>query len=274
MAIIFKGYKIPGTDICNLEAALNEIKEKAELKAKRIYAELLAKEIEIYVDDIALNILPRPQDASIYEKCVIELNNKIAWAISNSAPTVYNLSVHSSVFTYKNDMYIRLNIPNERLVSELNKIPNLASFDFSDRGTASSEEIANVWDEIREIYPEATAYMHRQLCPNGPFDVKWKNISQYFHTPSERLDLRVRYTLTSELLNLIGMKKEIPNVRLLHYLDEAMLMLEQPLIKKEALARKNKASTVFVNITESLVKKDPRDKAPETFEESEVDGDE
>lgn len=264
MSVIFKGYKIESTDLGAVETALNEIQKKVELKAKRLYGELLAKEIELFVDDIALSVLPRPTDRPIYDCCVNELNNKISWATSKNVITIYNLGVQATVFTHKGNSYIKLTIQNERLSKEIKNITGLQQFDLTD---ACAKTVSDTWNEIMEIYSDANYPLYRQLYPCGSIIVEWNKVSCHFHSPSERMELRLRYTLTGELLNLIGMQNEIPNYRLLPYLDEAMMMLDLPSIKAEAERRSKKNATVFVNITEQMVKADPS--APiKTFEEA------
>lgn len=259
MNIIFKGYRLNCSDLGSIENALTEIQKKVELKAKRLYAELLAKEIELFVDDITLNILPRPQNSSIYECCVNELNNKISWSSAKNTLTTYNLCVDAAVFLYKGSCYIKLNIPNERLSKEIKNIPNLQSYDMTD---VSDKQVSGTWNEIMKIYSEGSSPLYRRLHPVGTIEVEWKKISTHFHSPEERMNLRLRYTLTSELLNLIGMQKEIPNYRLLPYLDEAILMLDLNCIKEEANRRRINNATVFVNITEQMVKANPNDNIP------------
>ena len=260
--IIIKGYKLDTTDIQVIEAILSEIREKAEAKAKKIYAKLLAQEIELFVDDIALNVLPRPTNNSIYNLCVNELNNKISWATGNGVPTIYNLSVQAAVFTYSNATYIKLNIANGELSKAIKMLSQGEIFNLTNCNDKDNKKASEVWTEIMNIYSNGTNPLVKQLYPNKAISVEWSEISKYFHNPRDRIDLRVRYTLTSELLNMIGMRKEIPNYRLLPYLDEAMMMLDLPQIKEEASVRKQQAIEAIVNITEEMVMKNYADEVP------------
>ena len=264
MSLIFKGYKINGTDLRALEDALAEIKKQVEMRAKRIYNSLLANEIELLVDDIATGLVKnRPTHKSIYDVCVEELNRKISWASGNGVPTPFNFMVQAVIFTYMNDTYIKLNIANASLLKEIKKANGTTPFDYDDNDTNSS--VFKTWEDIMGIYSDDNFPMMRQLYPCGPIETSWKNISAHFHSVEERQDMRIRHQLTSELMNMLGMRQQIPDTRLMPYFDEAFMMLSLPAIKEEAARRKARSASVFINITEEMVKQNPNAPAPNTF---------
>jgi len=264
---IIKGYKKEGCDLQSVEEALNSIQEVVSRQSNRIYAKLLAKEIENYVDDIALNVLPANNEHSIYEHCVAELNRQINWAITNGTITAYNLASQVAVYTYMGDTYFKLNIQNHLIESAIKTIPGISEFDLTDSEGKAAKKRQDVWTEIMKIY-ESNSPLVKQLYPVAPIEVKWSAISGHFNTRENRLEQRIRHALTSELLNLIGMKQEIPNYKLLGCLDEALMMLDQPKIKAEANNRYNRCISAMVNITEEMVKRSPKAEINHTFAET------
>ena len=268
MKMIIKGFKIETCDMQAVEEILKHIQEKVEKRAKAIYAELLANEIELFVDDISLNILERPENDSIYNCSINELNKKISWATGNNAPTKYNFGVQAAIFTYKSETYIKLNIKNEALMRQIKNIPDAEDFSVMDFENKENNQRGVVWNEIGEIYCNSNNPMIKQLFPNGPIDVNWDLISTKFKSREKRAETRARYQLTSDILNLIGMKSEIPNFRLLPYLDETAEMFNCDEVKAEFEKLKKKALSVLVNITEAEVKRNPNAEPPHTFEEA------
>lgn len=269
MGLIFKGYKVSGTDLRAVEDVLSEIQKQVELKAKRLYHKLLAYEIELMVDDIS-TALVKNRPACIYDACVEELNRKVSWASGSGSPTPYNLRVQATIYTYMNDSYIKLTIPNHAILKEIKKINGATSFDLNESDSTVSNTNFKVWNEIMNIYSNDVFPMARQLYPLGPIDISWKMISSYFRSIDERQDERIRHQLTSELMNLLGMKQQIPDTRLMPYFDEAFKLLSLPAVKEEAERRKAQSTAVFVNITEEMVKTNLNAPAPNTFDQAKV----
>ena len=89
-----------------------------------------------------------------------------------------------------------------------------------------------------------------------------------FKSREKRAEIRARYQLTSSMLNLIGMQNEIPNYRVLPYLDETAEMFNDSEAVEEFENLKRKALSVLVNITEKEVKRNPNEEPSHTFSEN------
>lgn len=257
---IIKGFKLPSTDFNSIEAALSAIQTKAINRSKNLYACLLASEIENIVDDIALNVVKRPEDISIYKLACGELNNKIAWATANFAVTPYNFYVGAMVCVYKNETYIRINVPNEALLKEIRHIPDAEDFNVMSSDAENCNN-ANVWQEISKIYSGNNAPLARQLHPVGKIEVDWSRVEKHFHSLEERADVRVRHKLTNSLINLLSMRApdKIPANRYLYVVDEALSMLMTDSAKYEAAQLKSNIMASIVNITSEMVFRNPND---------------
>lgn len=259
MRLIIKGFKLPSTDLQTIEKALSEVQNKAAMRSKKLYAELLAAELENLIDDISLNAIERPKDISLYEFARKELDTKIAWASANRTITPYNFTVQAAVFSFKGESYIKVDIKNERLLKEIRHISDAEDFNVEDSEYAVNSKEHQVWDEIQEIYSNGNHPLFKQLFPIGPIEVEWERIVKCFSTREERAERRVRYNLTNNIVNLIGMGQEIPNHKLLPYLDEAMLMLNSDTVKAEAARLKMNVLPCIVNITKEDVMRNPND---------------
>jgi len=252
---IIKGYKIIGKDMSAVESALTMIQNKVINRTKKFYAQLLAAEIENLVDDIALGILQRPNDISIYDYAKQEVDRKVAWACANNVATPYNFSVHAAVYTYEDNTYIRLSINNDALLREIRHVPNTEDFNAMDSDAESNSKQLAVWNEISSIYSNGYRPLTRQIFPIGPINVEWERIEKYFHTREERAEVRVRHRLTSSILNLLGNNQEIPNYKLMRYLDDALEIVGTENVKAEALTMQSSIMASIINISEKDIKK-------------------
>ncbi len=267
MRTIIKGVKIKSCDLQTIEQILNKVQTKIEMRAKNLYASLLANVIETLVDDISFNVIKRPENESIYDCASNDLNRRISWATEKNVPTPYNFSVQAAIFTYKCETYIQFNIANEILRKELGKIPNTEDFTLYDIELNTNEERGEIWEEIRQIYAEQNLNpMVRQLFPVGPIEVEWKKVESKLHTREERAKQRAEYQLISADLNMIAMDSEIPNFKLLRYLDEVGKQLMSEEAKYEIQQIILKALPIIVNITEAEIKRKPNEQLPHTFE--------
>lgn len=259
MRLLIKGFKIPTTDMQVIEETLNTLQEKAIKRGRSLYATLFSTEIETVVDDISLNVIKRPENMSIYNYAKSELDKKIAWATANNAITAYNFAVQAAVFTYKNETYIKLNVQNDKLASEIRHLPDAEDFNVYDTETNQNKEIESVWNEIAKIYSNGHNPLVRQIYPCGPIEAEWDNIKKKFSTREERADVRVRHKITANVLNLIGMGQTIPPHRLFSYLDEALEMLSNANVQTDCEQLKFQILPCIVNITETEVKRNPTD---------------
>lgn len=267
--IVIKGYKAETTDLLAIEELLQKLQELILIQGRKLYTKLFAEEIESLCDEISFNIVPRP-NIPVYDAARQALDQKISNATGRGLPLPYNFGIQIFVYTLKNDVYIRLNTNNERLIESLRRAPTgLTNYSLKEDGNTNSisanaqqAAIEATWNEIMQVYSGAQKPLIRQVFACEGVKPEWKKIAENFHTRDERADVRVRYQLTNSLLNMIGMGQQIPPHKLMPYFDEALTYLNNPAIQADARRMKMQALQSVINITEELVLQDPNAPAP------------
>ena len=266
--LIVKGYKCAETNIIEVEELVQKLREMVCIQGAKIYTGLLANEIEMLVDEIALNVTQRPQ-TSIFNAAKQALDQKISNATGRNLLLPYNFGIQLAVYTYKGSVYIGMNTNNERLVEAMKRAPaGLADFSVRDDAPDTSEMKSRetVWNEIMGIYSgvERKPLVYQFLACEGA-NPSWKKISEKFHSRTERAETRIRYQQTNHLLNMIGMNQQIPPHKLMPYIDEAFSYLDDKAIRADAERMMPQAMQTIVNITEEMVMLDPSAPAPNTL---------
>lgn len=217
--ILFTGYKLKGQNVNHIELIFTEMKKKIERAANKEYCALLAREIQNLTDDVALNMYQRPIGISLFEYAKNTLNNKIAYASSHNFPTKYNFEVSAHIMFYKNDTYIKFNSVNNIYMKDIGRISGLEYFPCK-----TNTENENIWTEIVERYSDG-------LDPFGVhlFD-KFQDIAPEiikFDSPIKRAKVRARHNLTNRYLGMYSCGQQIPNYKLMEYMDEALEALTE-----------------------------------------------
>ena len=257
MAIIIQGYKIETNNPIDVENAIQEIKTVVTTRANDAYHDQLSREIEEIVDDIALNIRPRPDDISILDLARGILTQKINYATANQLPTEYNYYVSLNAFFDGNNTYLKFNSNNNIYRKQLSKIKGLEPYylDEKDVGTGIEQEVVwnNLMKRYKDIYPLST-----QIFPTEDFTVNTKAL--HFRGPAARAGVIARHNLTNRYLNMIASGKEIPNYLLMRYMDQALEMLTTQKGKDDLAALKEElvAKALLPNITVALVSNMPK----------------
>lgn len=256
MAIIIQGYKIETNNPIDIENAIQEIKSTVVERANEAYHVQLSREIEEIVDDIALNIRPRPDDISILDLARGILLQKINYATANQLPTEYNYYVSLNVFFDGNNTYFKFNSTNNIYQKQVSKIKGLITYSLDEKEVGTGNEKEVIWNNLmkryKEIYPLST-----QLFPTEDFVVNKKSL--HFRGPSARALIIARHNLTNRYLNMIASGKEIPNYLLMRYMDQALEMVTSSQGKNELIALKDElvSKALLPNITYALVSSVP-----------------
>lgn len=267
MVITVFGYRLRNTDVFNLEAALDELRKLIQVQGKKMYTEMLASEIEMLCDDIALNVVKAP-DCTIYDAARRALDQKVSYATGRGLSLPYNFGIQLAIYTHKDSIYIKVNANNEKLIKSLKRAPApLEPFSIYEEqsDTKEAKNRAAVWNEIMQTYSQDKPAMFLNIfaCQNA--DPTWKQISSKFSTRQERAEMRIRHSLTNQLINMLGGGNQIPPHKLMPYFDEALSYYDNDAIQADVRRMMPQTLQSIINITEELVKKDPRAPAPDTF---------
>lgn len=265
--VIIDGYKVNSNSPEDIELILGKIQAIIKERATAMYHTQLSKEIEILVDDIALNIQPRPSDISILDAARAILNMKIAYATAKNNPTQYNYFVSVNVMYSGEKTYIKFNSENNIYKKQLQKIEELVPFSMDDKDAPLiSAEREGVWKALMEKYSRGVQPLSAQLFPIGEFELNEKALK--FSSPNKRAQAIARHNLTNKYISMFAQENEIPNFKLMEYMDEALLLLSEPKGKEELelLTNDLKQKNLLPNITLAIITRDPNEEAEKTLE--------
>lgn len=218
---------LPNTTIRELRNLLNEVDETTKIQCIKKYHMLLSEEVELLVDNVALNIIKRPDNTTLLLAAQEELNGRIRYAVSRHAPTAYNLQVSVAIGVTEDSCYLALlgmSDTVEKIVSELNK----KKFRFL---------------QENEVPPEETQYiMERVLFPVGRIDADPTALK--FHDTARRGMRAARHNLMNRLLTASAQGREIKNYQLMPYLD----MVLEEMNRKEHVAEVKRTGSELARI--------------------------
>lgn len=247
---IITGYKLHTRDFSEVENALILMQQTIEKIAVKKYHELLSEEVEILIDNISLNIIPRPTDRTVLDIAQESLNQKIAYASGNNLPIEYNMNVSVHVLTSEDYTYFRLNAAYDIYHKELSKLPGLIPC--SVRNGEGSAENKEIWEYLMKKYETGIQPCITQLFPKGPIAVDKKKLK--FSSPLQRSKRIARHNLTNKYLAMYAGNKEIPNYKLMEYMDRSLEALTSlPRSKSELTQMEVQLRTILPNITIELV---------------------
>ena len=251
MAFMIKGYKLNSTDFVDIEKALNDLQGSIQKHGQDVYNKLFAATIEQVVDDIALNVIPRPNQ-SIYDAARAELEQKIGYASANGLPDEYNFSAQIAIYLHEQATYFNVIVENKTIERKCGIPQGLQAFDCTEDDAYGTEK---TWAAISEAYKDTTT-LRRQFHALQTTAPDYKPVSKHFQTRAQRIKTRIRWQQTSVCMNMLGMGKEIPPHKLMSCFDEAIMLLSAPQMKRDAQNMEVQLAQTMVNITEDMVRRD------------------
>ena len=247
--LIIDGYKLESQNPKEIKKILSEMKKKIENEGERLYRHLFEREAENLVDDISLNVIPRPE-ISIYDLALIELNERIAYATGRQNVTEFNFNVSVHVLYDDSFTYFKVNANNPAFQQKFKNIEELQDISLLTKGIDDKGANFEFWESIMARYKDISP-LGVQLYPSGPIDIKDDILK--FRTPAERAEERARHNLANRLLSTYAGEKEIPNFKLMQRLDEALNALTSPESKEELHSMKINLLKTLPNITLDLI---------------------
>lgn len=229
---------LPNTTIRELRNLLNEVDEATKVQCIKKYHMLLSEEVELLVDNVALNIVKRPENTSLLLAAQEELNGRIRYAVSRQAPTAYNLQVSAAIGTTEDSCYLVLlgmSDMIEKIVSELKN----KKFRILQENEAPSDE--------------AQYIMERILFPVGRIDADPTALK--FHDTTRRGMRAARHNLMNRLLTASAQGHEIKNYQLMPYLDMVLEEMNRKEHVDEVKRTGSELARILPEITVELVTK-------------------
>lgn len=250
--LIIEGYKIETHNLSEIETIVKDVENYVKEKGDKYYKKLLSSEIEKTLDEINLCVIERPNDVSIYQLAKDKLDQKIFYATNRNIATHYNLSVTISMYTYKDNTYIKINRFNQHLFKHIavDKIVDYSIYD-NEKKSIKNE----VWEGIMEIYNDNNYIPFvKQIYPLSPnnIDVEFEDLK--FHNVNKRSSVRARYNVCNKLFSMLSMGQEVKPHELMPLMDEVFDELNNDVIKNELKTTENNARVALVaNITKDMI---------------------
>lgn len=256
--MVIQGFITDYPTLEEMEDLLGEMQAALFKKAETEYHRLLSAEIMDLVDDMALNIRERPGNISILDFARNILDERINAAMRMQAPTAYNMSAMANVFPElekRKYCYILLSAPNPVFYKALRAIERLRPYDVSPvQDTAEQKKRAEEWKRAMEL--------HREIPPMGVqfrlaenFTFQEKRLK--FEGPYKRAEKRARWQFLNQRLGMFGMGQNIPNFKLMPYLDWAMEEYLRTEFRGELMEMKQRLRLLLPAITPDLLRAVP-----------------
>lgn len=225
------GVKVDSTNITQIEAVLKEMKLLVHLRAQKLYADLLSKEIEILVDEIVRGMHENDNISSVFDAAVSLLNTKIAIAIAKGIDTEYNFSVAANILTYQKQTYIQIATCNHDLYEHMIDVKAVSVTDVSiDDGVdqETREKRYDMWEKIIAEYKDHSCMIVKMFpLSNNAFE-RPEFEQLHFNTPIQRAEVLARHQITNQLLHMYAGNGDVPPHKLMEYMDQAQLKLFDP----------------------------------------------
>ena len=229
---------LPNVTIQELRILLNTVEETTKFQCLKKYHMLLSEEVELFVDNVALNVIKRPENTTLLLAAQEELNGRIRYAVSRQAPTAYNLQVSAAIGVSEDNSYLVLlgmSDMLDKIIPELKK----KKFQILQDG------------EIPTVEPHYI--MERILFPVGHIDAEPTMLK--FHDTARRGMRAARHNLMNRLLTASAQGREIKNFQLMPYLD----MVLEEMNRKEHIAEVKRTGSelarILPDITAELITK-------------------
>ena len=225
--MIITGYRIKSTDFGEIEAKIDAVRKEVKQLTENIYYKKLAEEIAFLCDSVALNILQRSENESIFNSAVGNVNQMIRTVSMTGAPVNYNTQVYAHVMSYKGYTYLKVICPNRQLIKAFK---NLESYSLSESDCEDKNNEKNIiWQKLHGLYekrePMSLNLTHEVLNPDHKKLV--------YPTVAERCAVHARHNVENRLLNQIAGGEQIAPYRLMPFLDTAIAALDKSDVKSE-----------------------------------------
>ncbi len=227
---------------------LAEMKKKVRAAGDAEYKRLLSKEVTALVDNIATGVVPRP-GIPIVEEARNLLDARINTAIGRKVPTEFNMRAEVKVI-------IAPDLSVFYSVTAQNRAIRTAIFsDGLKPCHVKSEDSPNMalWSELLE-YEKEVPTLNAFLYPQDTVSVNAADLT--FPSVYQRANILARHRMQNIYLSAYSLEPQIPQNKLMAYLDEAL----------EALSLQNSSEyrdyvcqlkAILPEITAELITKTP-----------------
>lgn len=216
---LLEGYLLSGAEtVEGLENGIFQVREAAMAEASVSYHTLVALQAERIVDEVALNILQRPDDRPILAVAENEVQRRILYADQNSHHTQYNLHLAMRILvddvSTEKKIYLKTETVNELYLKRLDKVKPLTRFDITQDDIAAKKEKARLWEIFSAKYEKDIPL----FCNIVLYDQLVLNPNRLlFHPPVQRAKAIATEKILNHLLSCYGCNQNIPPQKLMEF---------------------------------------------------------
>lgn len=260
--MLLKGFLFKGPlSVADLELLIWEMRGIVHKYAGAAYKNLVSRQIERIVDDIAIGEYKQPDDHSIFDIAVQEVKRKISYAENRMNETEYNFYIGVQVMTGKIDgnpvAYFKVIAPNDIYSRHLKKIPDLIPYDINEDDLDAGKEKAELWGCLSDKYSvdiplSANLILHDEVT----IDIK----EMKFRTPQERAKDIAKEKILNHLLSAYGCGEQIQPNRLMEYIGQSIGRLNYGPMKMTWDVETKTLTNLLPEITEEIVFKNNPEK--------------
>lgn len=254
---LFVGFEVKDVSmVADLETILFEMKKIVIQQASISYANLVQRHIERLVDEIALNIVQRPERESILDAAANDVRSRIMYAEQRSQDTEYNLYVGAQVLsvTYnkKPTIILRIIAPNDMYVKKLKKINELIPLNIYRNDVQKGGSREKLWESIVTKYetdvPIVCNLLNYQQIKIDPMKFKYRS-------KEERASDIAKEKVMNQLLSQYACDNEIPPHKIMGYVFSALNRMPYEEIQFAVECEKEQLMKILPEITFDLIVK-------------------
>ena len=240
--MVIIGYRMPTTDIQEIDMSLMKIQHKIQRIAEREYGKLLGEEIAFLCDNIALNVLQRRNDISIYDFAKQQLDRQIRVAGGLGTETKYNFQVYAHLIAEGEFTYIDVLCNNPVFLSAFKTLEpyGLTEDECSDSHNAKTI----LWKRLHKAYEK-----RQPLSVNLSPDIERLDVSVSYPKVGDRCQSLARHYVTNVYLNQISGGEQIPPYMLMRDMDLAMEMAISSKGAREIASKKAELAGILVDLS-------------------------
>ena len=254
--LLVKGYILKDvSQTTDMEFILFQMMDIVKKRALIAYEKLVKWQVERIVDEIALNQIRRPEQCSILDMAIKEVQRRIVYAEKRMQCTEFNLYIGVHVLIGKSNnkpiIYLKMICPNDIYSKQLKTIPELVPYDIyeSDLQDKHSEK-NHFWEMLIEKYSSTTP-LTATLINYGELTIDPEKLS--YRIPEERAKDIAKEKILNQLLAAYACDQEIPPNKLMEYTLQSMGRLNYKDIKNMIENEKDVLKQILPEIDMDLV---------------------
>lgn len=216
--MMITGYCIPTTDILKVEKEIDRVKRKIDKIGSTCYQKLFGTQAAFLYDQMALNILKKPDNLTFFDWVKAELDTRIRFSQQSAIPNEYNMNVFVYVLENEEKIYLKVICPNKELLKAFKHLEDYSLNEEESRDDKNGKTI--LWTHLQKKY-EKHPTLSLNLTPT-PEPVKEKIV---FPPYSCRCKTLARHDVTNYYLRVLAGNNNIPPYMMMPLMDEALTLL-------------------------------------------------